>query len=240
MLYLTDNIVNHSKEKIMKVTLRIENTNITTNVVDFYHESLNEVGIPTSQSPIYHLDVNTVAREHARVLAWLDVKKYMPPMHTAYVGVDDYDNFVITNVITNTGNVITVAVGTNVTFLCYTGSRGRLIETLSRLKVKDNSQLKAYHYQTTGPRDMYPWEDAYEYTVRAFEEGNSEPMTYWLDSIKESITADYGSCGLNMTQRHLVSYNLDKVPDFTMAIVDPDQLVKVYKYDKGEVAYWLS
>ena len=223
----------------MKITLRIENDNIATINDKFYHEYKSDVVIPISQSPIYHLDINTVAREHARIVEYSKTE-YLPDMNFVHYGEYDYDSFNIINTITNGGNVITIAHNGNVTFLCYTGSRGRFIETIERLHINDISKVKQYHYVTSGPKDMYPWEDAYAFTVRQHENGNDEPLHYWLNKATPLIEEHYGVSGINQTMRHLISYSLDKVEGFDISSIDPNKHLHVGKASCGEVAYIIS
>lgn len=223
----------------MKVTLRIENNNIADINEHFYHEDNSDLSIPISQSPMYHLDINTVAREHERVVEY-STTKYLPGMHTVHLGEYDYDTFNIINVITTSGNVITITRNNNVTFLCYTGTRGRFLETIERLRITDINKVKVYHYTTTGPKDMYPWEDAYTFTVRQHENGNDEPLQYWLKTATPLIEKYRGVGGINQTMRHLISYALDKVEGFDVKSIDPSGYLSIDKYKCGDVAYCIS
>lgn len=124
--------------------------------------------------------------------------------------------------ITDGGNVIVIqTIDDGESFyqtVAYKGSRGRWLEEINNMLhntdmfINDLISDKPVVYETNGPSDMLCTEDAYRYTVRQYEMGNREQMTYWLNKATMSIKSD---TTMSNTANYLVKYLAENDTSFS-------------------------
>ena len=84
----------------------------------------------------------------------------------------------------------------------FVGARGRyIVELENMLHLLKHIEPECYQdisdiskgltpevYESSGPDDMFPYEDAYAYAIRMYNKGNTEHVIYWLKKAVASLS----------------------------------------------------